>query len=106
MADPLDLDPQIAAAKILVEGLKDMKPVLKEILEQFGISKEDDFKGLIPVAILIYPSLKELITFLHNLVILEGQVMQYFETLGSDIEGAINTVQKGVTLDPMGAGKL
>jgi len=106
MVDPLDADPQVMAAKLIVEGMKDMKPVLKEILEQFGISKEDDFKGLIPVAILIYPSLKELKTFLHNLLVLEGQVMKYFENLGSDIEGAVSAVQKGVTLDPMGEGEL
>lgn len=104
MVDPLDLDPQVVAAKLLVDGMKDMKPVLKEILEQFGISKEDDFKGLIPLAILTYPSLKELKIFLHNLVILEGQIMKYLENLGSDVNGAASVIRQGITLDPLGTG--
>ena len=102
--NPLDLDPQVVAAKLLVEGMKDMKPVLKEILEQFGISKEDDFKGLIPLAVLLYPSAKELKIFLHNLVILEGQLMKYLDNLGSDVQGAANTIQQAITLDPLGTG--
>jgi len=104
----IDEDPQVVAAKLLVEGLKegmkDMKPVMKEILEQFGISKEDGFKGLIPLAVLAYPPLKELESFLHGLVIIEGQIMNYLETLGADTESAIKTVQKAAVSVQAGLG--
>lgn len=96
-----DLDPQVAAAKEIVKGLKDLKPVWNEILEQFGISKSDNFQGLIPLSLLLYKPSKELIAFLHNLVIIEGQVMHYLEMLGADVEGAVKTVQKAATLEPL-----
>lgn len=93
MVNPLDLDPQIAAAQEIAKALENLKPVWNEILEEFGISKEDDFKGLIPAAVLIYPYLKDAALFLHNLTILEGQIMNYMETLGADMEAAVKTVK-------------
>jgi hypothetical protein len=68
----MPIDPQIAAAKEIVKGLKELKPVTREILEQFGISKDDDFKGLIPLSVLLYPRAKELAVFLHNMIVIEG----------------------------------
>lgn len=88
-----DMDPQIAAAREIVKGLKELKPVTREILEQFGISKDTDFQGLIPLAALLYPRAKELAVFLKNMLVIQGQIMNYLETLGSDIESATKTVQ-------------
>jgi len=96
-----DLDPQIVAAKEIVKGLKELKPVLNEILDQFGISKEDNFQGLIPLAVLLYPKAKELAAFLHNMIIIQGQVMKWLENAGADIESAIQTVQNPVVLGPI-----
>jgi hypothetical protein len=89
-----ELDPQIAAAKEIVKGLKELRPVWNEILEQFGISKSDNFQGLIPLSILLYPRAKEAATFLHNMIIIQGQIMSYLETLGADIGTGIKTAQK------------
>lgn len=93
-----DLDPQIAAAKEIVKGLKELKPVWNEILEQFGITKKNDFQGLIPLSILLYPRAKEAATFLHNMIIIQGQIMSYLETLGSDIETGVKTAQKAAVM--------
>lgn len=90
----MPVDPQIAAAKEIVKGLKELKPVTREILEQFGISKDDDFKGLIPLSVLLYPRAKELAVFLHNMIVIEGQIMTYLETLGADIESGIKKSQQ------------
>ncbi|MBX8640911.1 MAG: hypothetical protein KIY10_10155 [Thermoplasmata archaeon] len=96
-----DLDPQILAAKEIVKGLKELKPVLNEILDQFGISKEDNFQGLIPLTVLLYPKAKELAVFLHNMIIIQGQVMKWLENAGADIQSAIQTVQNPVVLGPI-----
>ena len=96
-----DLDPQIVAAKEIVKGLKELKPVLNEILDQFGISKEDNFQGLIPLAVLLYPKAKELAAFLHNMIIIQGQVMKWLENAGADIQSAIATIQNPVVLGPI-----
>lgn len=96
-----DIDPQILAAREIVKGLKELKPVLNEILEQFGISKDDDFKGLIPLTVLLYPRAKELAVFLHNMIIIQGQVMKWLENAGADIESAISTIQNPVVLGPI-----
>lgn len=94
-------DPQVLAAKEIVKGLKELKPVLNEILEQFGISKDDDFKGLIPLTVLLYPRAKELVAFLHNMIIIQGQIMKWLENAGADIQSAIATVQNPVVLGPI-----
>jgi hypothetical protein len=96
-----DLDPQVLAAKEIVKGLKELKPALNEILEQFGISKKDDFEGLIPLAILLYPRAKELEAFLHNMIIIQGQVMKWLENAGADIASGIAVVQNPVVLGPI-----
>ena len=96
-----DLDPQVVAAKEIVKGLKELKPVLNEILDQFGISKEDNFQGLIPLAVLLYPKAKELEAFLHNMIIIQGQVMKWLENAGADIQSAISTIQNPVVLGPI-----
>jgi len=91
-ANPLDLDPQVLAAQEIVKGLKELKPVTKEILDQFGISADDNYQGLIPLGILMIPVAKELKDFLHNMLILQHQVMSYLETLGADIKSAEDAV--------------
>ena len=96
-----DLDPQILAAREIVKGLKELKPVLNETLDQFGISKEDNFQGLIPLAVLLYPKAKELAAFLHNMIIIQGQIMKWLENAGADIQSAIQTVQNPVVLGPI-----
>ena len=96
-----DLDPQILAAREIVKGLKELKPVLNEILEQFGISKDDDFKGLIPLAALLYPRAKLLEQFLKNLLVIQGQLINWFEMTGSTVDGAVKTLQNPVVLGPI-----
>ena len=83
-----------ALASGLKEGLKDLKPVTRELLEQFGISKDNDFQGLIPLSLLLYPAVKELLAFLHDLYILERQIMTLLEGMGSSIENATSSLSK------------
>lgn len=96
MVNSSSLDPQVIAAKEIVKGLKELKPVTREILEQFGISKDNNFEGLLPLIALVYPEAKSLalfsIKFAKNLLVLEGQIMNYLETIGNDLNSAVKTV--------------
>jgi len=61
--------------------------------KQFALSSDSDYEGLIPLAILLYGPAKELLLFLHNMLTIEGQIMNYLETLGADIESGVKTAQ-------------
>lgn len=83
--------------QLIQESKGNMEKLIDEILDQFGLTKGEDFKGLPPIILLLYPVAKELKVFLKNMMTLEVQVMNYLETLGSSIADA-ETVIKDVTL--------
>lgn len=80
------------------ENAKKLKDFL---IEQFGLDAQSDFEGLIPLALLLYPRAIELAQFMHNLLVIEGQVMTWLENAGADIQSAIKTIQNPVVLGPI-----
>lgn len=90
--NPSGLDPQILAAKEIVKGLKDLKPVWNELLEQLGLTKESDFRGIPLIAALLYRPGLQVKKALHDLLVIEQQIMTYLDTIGGDLSAAENAV--------------
>lgn len=86
------MDPQLMAAKEIVKGLKELKPVMNELLEQFGLSKESDFRGIPLIAALLYQPALEVKQGLHDLLVIEKQIMAYLDGLGADLSSAEKAV--------------
>lgn len=86
------MDPQVLAAKEIVKGLKELKPVWNELLEQFGLTKDSGFKGIPLIAALLYRPGLQVKKALHDLLVIEQQIMTYLDTIGGDLSAAENAV--------------
>lgn len=73
-----------------------IRELVNEILSQFALDKESNYQGIYPMAVVaieeLYPVLKEARAFLHNMVVLQVQLMNYLATLGSDLATATSVV--------------
>ena len=74
--------------------------------KQFALTEDADYEGLIPLAILLYGPAKELAMFLHNMIIIQGQVMNWLQNAGADIQSAVNTIKNPVVLSPILGGNI
>ena len=101
--------PGIAISELSPENIKklkklygDLKPeaqkAVEEIMHQFGFTEDEKYNGLKLLVGLLYteglPILKSAMTFFKNLLVLEGQVIQFLELSGADIESGIKASQK------------
>jgi hypothetical protein len=98
MINPEELKAVLEAAK----GSEDKaKELLNEILRNAGLTKEENFEGIYPLLIILftelYPVYKATKQFLHDMLILERQTMNYLELLGapiSDAESVLKDLEK------------
>ena len=81
-----------------VEHANSLAEFLKK---QFGLTEDADFEGLLPIAVLLYGPAKEFLVFLHNMLIIQGQVMNWLQNAGADIQSAVTTVSNPVLWDPI-----
>ena len=81
---------------IPVPSERQLDDLVSFLKNQFGLTADDDYKGLIPLALLLFPPAVELKTFLHNLLVIENQLMQYLDQLGADLQVAKNVVQNPI----------
>jgi hypothetical protein len=80
------------------EDLQNIGSVLNELKKQFGLTEADNFEGLIPLALLLYGPAKTFMLFLHNAMIIEGQVMTWLENAGSDLQSAVSTLKSAAAI--------
>ena len=78
----------------------EVKAFINEAMHNFALTKDENFEGVYPLLIILYqkglPILKESEDFLHDLRVLERQIMHYMAMLGSSIETAKSDVAAAI----------
>jgi hypothetical protein len=98
------------ALKIAAASKTEITKLLDAAMHSFALTKDEKYEGVAPLLLIGYqdvlPVLKELRVFLHNLTVLEAQVMNYMETMGASIDNAVSTLQNPIVLSPLFPGGL
>lgn len=89
--------PGAIAKELTPDNLETLKDFLAD---QFGLTEDNDFQGIIPLLIAAYGSgiPQGIYQFFHDLHVLERQIQNYLAALGSDITSAEKSLTTGLPL--------
>lgn len=89
MINPEEIEALLKGAKA---GEDQFKQLINELLHQFALTEKEGYEGAYPLILILYakvwPVLKEITAFAHDIRVLEAQIMKYLELLGAPITDA------------------